>query len=131
VLSGAASIERVKVLNALLDKRDRGYMTVQELMDVINTSDTTAKKAMAELKALGLVDIITLGEANNAMLQMRLKDNFEWFYGEEFKKLKGDYTPAEFKNHLVKKKNSNEKGSSNNSSDKGTDASGRGTQTTW
>jgi DNA-binding transcriptional ArsR family regulator len=108
VLSGAASIERVKVLDALLDKKDRGYMTVSELKEVINTSDTTAKRAMAELKALGLVDLITLGEGDNALLQMRLKDNFDWFYGEEFKKLKGDYTPGDFKNYLVKKKKDKE-----------------------
>jgi hypothetical protein len=107
VLSGAASIERVKVLNALLDKPDRGYMTVNEVMEIINTSDTTAKKAMAELKALGLVDIITLGDNDNSLLQMQLKHNFEWFYGEEFKKLKGDYTPGDFKNYLVKKKKNN------------------------
>jgi hypothetical protein len=124
VLSGAASIERVKVLNALLDKTDRNYMTVRELMDVINTSDTTAKKAIAELKALGLVDIIGLGDDEddnysgttcNPLLQMRLKDNFEWFYGEEFKKLKGDYTPGDFKSYLVKKNNKRD----NNNDDDG------------
>lgn len=109
VLSGAASIERVKVLSALLDKPDRGYMTVSELMGVINTSDTTAKKAMAELKALGLVDILELGDNGNPLLQMRLKGNFAWFYSEEFKKLKGDYTPGDFKTYLVKK-NKNKEG---------------------
>ena len=108
VLSGAASIDRVKVLNALLDKKDRGYMDVKELMEVINTSDTTAKKAMAELKALGLVDIIELGDDGRPLLQMRLTDNFEWFYTEEFKKLKGDYTPGDFKGYLVSKKKEKE-----------------------
>lgn len=136
VLSGAVSIERVKVLNALLAKPECEYMTVNELAEVINVSDTTAKKAMAELKALGLVDIIELGEDGRPLLQMRLKDNFVWFYGEEFKKLKGDYTPGDFKNHLVKKKNSDSNSNSKKTAaGKGNEGHNDGyveeTQTTW
>jgi DNA-binding transcriptional ArsR family regulator len=103
VLSGAASIERVKVFNQLLQRKDRGYMSTNDLMETMLVSDTTAKKAMAELKALGLVDIIDIGEDGRPFIQMRLKDNFDWFYGDEFKKLKGDYTPGDFKNFLIKK----------------------------
>ncbi len=77
VLSGAASNDRVKVLNALLDKSDRGLISVNDLMDVMNVSDTTAKKAMAELKALGLVDIIELGDNGEPLIQMRLTNNFD------------------------------------------------------
>lgn len=116
VLSGAAYIERVKVLNALLEKTDHGYMTVEELMEITHTSDTTAKKAMAELKALGLVDVIDITSTGSPLLQMRLKDNFEWFYGEEFKKLKGDYMPGDFKNYLIKKKG-NKKEKNNDTKD--------------
>ena len=106
VLSGAASIERVKVLNALLNTSDRGYMSVGDLMDIMNVSDTTAKKAMAELKTLGLVDVIELGDDGRPLIQMRLKADLDWFYSEDFKKLKGDYTPGDFKQYLIKKKSS-------------------------
>jgi hypothetical protein len=101
VLSGAASVERVKVLNALLNKGDRGYMSVSEITDVTGTSEKTAKKVMAEFKALGLVDLLELGENGAPFIQIRLKDGFEWFLSKEFSDLKGDYMPGDFSNYLV------------------------------
>ena len=109
VLSGAASIERVKVFNALLSRSDRGYMSVSDLMEILNVSDPTARKAIAELKALGLVDVIELGDDGRPLVQMRLKADLDWFYSEDFKKLKGDYTPGDFKQYLIKKDNSKKK----------------------
>jgi hypothetical protein len=109
VLSGTASIERVKVLNALLEKQDGGYMYVSDVVNVTRTSDTTAKKAVAEFKALGLVELIRLGDNEDgtpdptAEIQIRLRNGFEWFLTDEFRELKGDYMPGDFSQHLVKR----------------------------
>lgn len=105
VLSGAASVERVKVLNLLLSSGDI-YTTydANEVSEAIGTSIKTAKRTMAEFKALGLVEIIELGNDGQPEIQMRLKDGFDWFFTKEFQDLKGDYEPGDFKNFLVKKK---------------------------
>ncbi len=63
---------------------------------------------MAEFKALGLVELMKLGEdtpsSSPALVQIRLKDNFEWFFSKEFKELRGDYMPGDLKDCLVRKK---------------------------
>jgi DNA-binding transcriptional ArsR family regulator len=105
VLSGAASVERVKVLDLLLSSQDM-YKTydVSEVAEAIGTSKKTAKRTMAEFKALGLVELIELGEEGDPLIQIRLKDGFSWFFSDEFRGLKGDYEPGDFKEFLVKKK---------------------------
>jgi hypothetical protein len=109
VLSGAASVERVRVFNALLDKRDGGYMTVTDVLNATKTSDTTAKRVMAEFTALGLVDLIRLGEKADgspdptAEIQIKLRSGFKWFLTDEFRNLKGDYLPGDFSQHLIKR----------------------------
>lgn len=105
VLSGAASIERVKVLDLLLSSQDM-YKTydVSEVAEAIGTSKKTAKRTMAEFKALGLVELIELGDEGNPLIQIRLKDGFNWFFSDEFRQLKGDYELGDFKEFLVKKK---------------------------
>jgi hypothetical protein len=100
VLSGAASIERVKVLSVLLAKTDQPYLNVDDITDVTGTSEKTAKKTMAEFKALGLVDLVRLTEGDNGEIQIRLKDGFKWFLSEGFRKLKGDYMPGDFKEFI-------------------------------
>jgi len=76
VLSGAASIERVKVLNALLEKTNNDYLDVSELAEVNKTSENTAKRVMAEFRALDIADVINIGESEDRPLwQMRLKDD--------------------------------------------------------
>lgn len=104
VLSGAASIERVKVLNLLLSGGKDDKYSASDVAHAIGTSIKTAKKTIAEFKALGLVDIEELGNDGEPFIQMSLKkDNFDWFFEAEFKRLKGNYQPGDFKDHLVKK----------------------------
>jgi hypothetical protein len=105
VLSGAASIERVRVLGALLDKTDAGYIDVSDLADTINVSPNTAKRVMAEFRALDLADVINIGESEDRPVwQMRLKEDLNWFLTEEFKKLKCDYMPGDFTRYVIKKR---------------------------
>jgi DNA-binding transcriptional ArsR family regulator len=114
VLSGAASIERVKVLNMLLNGAKGQKYTASDISETIGTSTKTAKRTMAEFKALGLVDLEELGNQGEPLIQIKLKDEFEWFFEPTFKKLKGDYVPGSFKHFLINKKkqkqNENEEG---------------------
>jgi hypothetical protein len=104
VLSGAASIERVKLLNLLLSGGKDDRYSANDVANAIGTSIKTAKKTMAEFKALGLVDLEELGNVGEPLIQISLKkDDLDWFFEPEFKKLKGDYQPGDFKDQLVKK----------------------------
>jgi DNA-binding transcriptional ArsR family regulator len=104
VLSGAASVERVKVLDLLLSGDKCTKYTASNIAEAIGTSIKTAKKTMAEFKALGLVDLEELGGVGEPLIQIRLKDDLDWFFEDEFKKkLKGDYAPGDFKGYLTKK----------------------------
>jgi hypothetical protein len=104
VLSGAASIERVKVLNMLLNSTKGKLHAADEVADAIGTSIKTAKRTMAEFKALGLVDLEELGNQGEPLVQIRLKSDLDWFFEPVFKKLKGDYVPGSFKHFLINKK---------------------------
>jgi hypothetical protein len=103
VLSGAASAERVKVLDLLLSgDRERRY-TASEVAEAIGTSEKTAKRTMTEFKALKLVEFDELGNVGSPLVSIRLKEGFDWFFSKEFKKLKGDYMTGDFKGQLVSK----------------------------
>jgi hypothetical protein len=123
VLSGAASIERVKVINALLEKTDGNYLNAGELAEMNRTSENTAKRVMAEFRALGLADVINIGEEDRPLWQMRLHSDLSWFLTDEFKKLKEDYMPGDFSKFIIKKrqhkKNPPYAQGKNNSGDKG------------
>jgi hypothetical protein len=101
VLSGAASVERVRVLSALLDKTDSGYLDVAGIKEITGMAEKSAKKVMAEFKALGLVDLLELGISGDPYLQIRLKDGFSWFLSDEFRDLRQGYMPGDFSNYLV------------------------------
>jgi hypothetical protein len=126
VLSGAASVERVKILNALLDRTDHGYVSVSDLTTITRMSEKSAKKVMAEFKALGLVDLIELGENGKPFLQIRLRDGFKWFLSDEFGELRQDYMPGDFSDYLVSRtKNTPHTGKNNNSEGKDKGKSGK------
>jgi hypothetical protein len=109
VLSGAASIERVKLLDLLLSgSKDKRY-SPEEVAEAIGTSINTAKRVMVEFRALKLVEYEDLVGA----VSIRLKDGFDWFFTPEFKRLKGDFMTGDFKGQLVLKNNSNNNNSKN------------------
>jgi hypothetical protein len=104
VLSSAASIERVKALNLLIE--NKGLLDTSQLADGMNTSKHTALRTMAEFKALELCHVIQLGEGDNAIKQIQLKPEFSWFLTEEFKDLRKDFEPAYHDNNKGKGSNS-------------------------
>jgi hypothetical protein len=108
VLSSAASIERVKALDLLIE--NKGLLDTSQLADGMNTSKHTALRTMAEFRALELCHIIHLGEGDAAIKQIQLKQDFAWFLTEEFNGLRKGFEPAYHNNKKGK--------DSNNGSDK-------------
>ena len=65
------------------EDRNRKY-TASDVANAIGTSIKTAKRTMAEFKALGLVDIEELGNDGEPLITDALeKDNFDWFFGPD------------------------------------------------
>jgi hypothetical protein len=86
VVLSTASLERVRVFELLIEHK--GKLTTSMITQSLNTSNNTAKRAMAELIAIGLV---TLGEVrvegeDNTVTQkeITLVEKFNWFLSEEF-----------------------------------------------
>lgn len=84
VVLSTASMERVRVLELLL--HSRGKLSTSQIMVCLNTSNNTAKRTMAEFKALGLVNEFE-SEHDNSEKIIKLRDEFDWFLTEEFLKL--------------------------------------------
>jgi hypothetical protein len=90
VVLSTASTERVRIFELLL--AFGGSLTTRQVVDYLNTSSNTAKRTMAEFKAIGLVNIETEpSEHGEPQKRMILDDKFEWFLSEEFKDLKSTY----------------------------------------
>jgi hypothetical protein len=114
VLSGAASIERVKVLNLLINGTKGQNYTATQIAEEIGTSVNTAKRTMAEFRALRLVEFTELGFEGEPLVQIRLKEDLDWFFSEDFRKLKGGYMPGDFKDDLIKKKKDKKENNNSN-----------------
>jgi hypothetical protein len=104
VVLSTASRERVMIFNHIL--KNNGLTDTIKIVDDLNTSKPTALRTMTEFAALGIVDKITLGddhdvdgngadggypssEKTNALVQVRLKPEFDWFLTDEFQSLLG------------------------------------------
>jgi hypothetical protein len=74
VVLSTAAIERVLIFDLLI--ANRGRLTTSQIVDSLNTTPPTAKRTMAEFKALELVNIISLGHEENAEKQIILEDEF-------------------------------------------------------
>jgi hypothetical protein len=85
-----APVERVAIFNLLL--ANSGKLRTSDITSGLNTSAPTAKRTMAELKALGLVDKDNESEKSNSEYQITLKDEFSWFLGPEFRLLKENHS---------------------------------------
>ena len=92
-----AQIDRVKIFSLLLANRGRSLST-STITQSLNISPQTARRKMTEFKAIGLVDEEYLG--SNHELSIKLKPEFDWFLGEEFTKIRGDFEPADYHKYL-------------------------------
>ena len=93
VALSTASQERVAVLDLLVAKK--GIVTVSTIASVLSMSKSTALKTMTELAAVGIADLETVLIVSNDTKQIRLRDEFKWLCGEEFLKLRGNYSPID------------------------------------
>jgi hypothetical protein len=92
VVLSTASIDRVNIFDLLI--AHKGTLTTKIITESLNTSPKTAHRIMVELKAVGLVD---MKESNYSTeeKEIALKDDFDWFVGEEFSKLREGFIPTD------------------------------------
>jgi hypothetical protein len=90
VVFSTASKERVTIFDLLLNFG--GELTTKQIVDYLRTSANTAKRTMAELKAIGLVAMEEIqGEhGGEPQKKMILDDKFYWFISDEFRNLKAN-----------------------------------------
>jgi hypothetical protein len=87
VVFSTASMERVRILELLI--ASGGILTTTQITASLNTSPNTAKRTMAEFKALGIADLTSVEpDKPNSEKQIVLYQTFSWFKTEEFLKLK-------------------------------------------
>jgi len=92
VVLSTASIDRVNIFSLLIARG--GTLKTSDIVTSFNMSAPTARAAMTQLKATGLVDILdTTTETEEK--QITLKDDFDWFLGEEFAKLREKFEPVD------------------------------------
>ncbi|MGD1837439.1 MAG: hypothetical protein ACPKPY_05210, partial [Nitrososphaeraceae archaeon] len=101
IVLSTASKERVIIFDCLL--RHNGIVSTEEVSKHLNISKPTALRTMTEFTALELVHKITLGDEENAPIQIQLKGDFKWFLSEEFKNLRDNFGKEYLNEYLMKK----------------------------
>jgi hypothetical protein len=103
VVLSTASLERSKIFDLLIS--NNGYLKTRDVVNLLNTTPPTARRAMTELKAVGLVslddDVVAEDESGDNEfgrrgLQMTLKEEFKWFLSKTFLNLKNGDTSRVF-----------------------------------
>jgi hypothetical protein len=99
-----ASIERVNIFNLLLAYG--GTLTTPHIEHSLDLHRHVAHRTMAELRAVGLVEIDEV-EYSNSPITMRLKPEFKWFLQDEFQKLREDFVPSDYSEYLKEQASEN------------------------
>ena len=106
VVLSTASMERVRIFNLLL--KFGGTLTTTEIEQFLNVSDKTAKRTMAELKAIELVSIeeVETNHGGSPELQIKLFKQFKWFLSPEFEQLRDkterkNFTPFQVEKNSI------------------------------
>jgi predicted DNA-binding transcriptional regulator len=91
VVLSTASMERVRIFDLLLEFG--GRLTTTEIEQPLNVSDKTAKRTMAELKAIELVSVeeVKTDHGGSPESQIKLFDQFKWCLSPEFTELKAQF----------------------------------------
>jgi predicted transcriptional regulator len=92
VVLSTASIDRVNIFDLLIAWK--GTLTTRLMKSSLNISHKTAHRIMTELKAVGLVDIEESASQTDEKVII-LKEEFDWFLGEEFSELREGFIPAD------------------------------------
>jgi DNA-binding transcriptional ArsR family regulator len=88
VVLSTASLDRVNIFDLLI--AHKGTLTTSIITESLTISPPTAYKTMVQLRAVGLVDMKD-PESETEEKEITLKDEFAWFLGEEFSKLREGY----------------------------------------
>ena len=89
VVLSTAMKERVAIFDLLI--QNQGQLTTSQITEYLNASKPTARRTMAEFKALG---IVTLKNGNNnEEHKITLKSEFAWFLSDEFKESVKEKSP--------------------------------------
>jgi predicted transcriptional regulator len=92
-----ATTERVRIFETLI--ANKGSLTTSQICDFLNTTNPTARRTMAELKAVGLVEMeeTQADDGYNQVYEITLKSEFNWFLSKQFAeliRLKEKYPPG-------------------------------------
>jgi hypothetical protein len=96
-----ASMERVNIFDLLLGHN--GTLTTPQIELSLTLHRHVAHRTMAELKAVGLVDL-NEGAYDNSLKTITLKPEFNWFLEPDFVKLREEFVPADYSEYLKKEK---------------------------
>lgn len=91
-----AQTERVSLFSLLISHQ--GKITTNQILESLNISKPTALRTMAELKAIGLVELKDFKEERQEgrpTKQIILKSQFDWFLSDELIKKSTSYTTTQ------------------------------------
>jgi predicted transcriptional regulator len=119
VVLSTAPIERITIFDILL--AHNGVLNVNQITQSLDVSEKTAQRTMLELRILGLVSMEKLSVVcsdgiTRLAFQIRLKDEFNRFLTEEFKKLREGFKP-DSNSDSTSTKNGNGNGTDDDNSD--------------
>lgn len=92
VVLSTASIDRTNIFRLLI--AHNGTLTTKIITESLNTTAPTARRIMAELKAVELAYLDDT-ETETEEKQITLKEDFKWFLTEEFKELCEGFEPSD------------------------------------
>jgi hypothetical protein len=92
VVLSTASIDRTNIFRLLI--ANDATLTTKIITESLNTTPPTARRIMAELKAVELVFLDDI-ETETEEKRITLKEDFKWFLTEEFKELCEGFKPSD------------------------------------
>jgi Fe2+ or Zn2+ uptake regulation protein len=107
VVLSTASRERVIIFDCLL--KNKGQLTTKEIEESLHITTPTALRTMTEFTALELVNKLSLGSEVNAPIQIQLKQEFDWFLTDEFKKSRDGFGNEYINEYLQEKESKKSK----------------------
>jgi hypothetical protein len=107
VVLSTASRERVIIFDFLL--KNKGQLTTKEIEESLHITTPTALRTMTEFTALELVNKLSLGSEVNAPIQIQLKQEFDWFLTDEFKKSRDGFGNEYINEYLQEKESKKSK----------------------
>jgi hypothetical protein len=103
VVLSTSLIEMVLILDLLI--AHEGELTTSQITDSLRIHSNTAKRTRTEFKGLELVTMEKTDPNNSkSEYKITLNPKFKWFLGDEFKQLRDEFKPTDYKNELKNSK---------------------------